>query len=103
MAEFVQREIEDMLQELECLKKSNILTIEETRFEDKINSFRKTIKQQSVFKFRSIMKQRKKHEYKMQRRTKEKEVYLQYIQYEINVLELIKQRRQVCAKNNFLF
>ena len=41
------------------------------------------------------MKQRKRHEYKMQRRTKEKEVYIQYIQYEINVLELIKQRRQV--------
>jgi hypothetical protein len=41
------------------------------------------------------MKQRKRHEYKMQRRTKEKEVYLQYIQYETNVLELIQQRRQV--------
>jgi hypothetical protein len=44
------------------------------------------------------MKQRKRYEYKMQRRTKEKEVYLQYIQYEINVHELIKQRRQVSPK-----
>jgi hypothetical protein len=41
------------------------------------------------------MAKRKRFEYKMQRRTKEKEVYLQYIQYESNVLDLIKQRRQV--------
>jgi hypothetical protein len=49
------------------------------------------------------MKQRKRHEYKMQRRTKEKEVYLQYIQYETNVLELIQQRRQVIKKLNYYF
>jgi U3 small nucleolar RNA-associated protein 6 len=41
------------------------------------------------------MKKRKRFEYKMQRRTKEKEVYLQYIQYEISVLKLIKLRREV--------
>jgi hypothetical protein len=31
MAEFVQREIEEMLQEMECLRKSNIFTTDETR------------------------------------------------------------------------
>ena len=40
------------------------------------------------------MKKRKRFEYKMQRRTKEKEVYLQYIQYEMGVLKLIKLRRE---------
>jgi len=40
------------------------------------------------------MKKRKRFEYKMQRRTKEKEVYLQYIQYEMGVLKLIKLRRK---------
>ncbi len=48
------------------------------------------------------MKKRKRFEYKMQRRTKEKEVYLQYIQYEISVLKLIKLRREV-NKNPYLF
>lgn len=41
------------------------------------------------------MKKRKRFEYKMQRRTKEKDVYLQYIQYEIGVYQLIKRRREV--------
>jgi U3 small nucleolar RNA-associated protein 6 len=41
------------------------------------------------------MKKRKRFEYKMQRRTKEKEVYLEYIQYEIGVLKLVRLRREV--------
>ena len=41
------------------------------------------------------MKKRKRFEYKMQRRTKEKDVYLQYIQYEIALFQLIKLRREV--------
>ena len=45
--------------------------------------------------FRAIMKKRKRFEYKTQRRTKEKEVYLQYIQYEISVQQLVKLRREV--------
>ena len=49
------------------------------------------------------MKKRKRFEYKMQRRTKEKEVYLQYIQYEISVLKLIKLRREVKKKTIYLF
>jgi hypothetical protein len=42
-----------------------------------------------------MMKKRQRFEYKMQRRTKEKEVYFQYIQYEIGALRMIKLRREV--------
>ncbi len=49
----------------------------------------------SIFTTRAIMKKRKRFEYKTQRRTKEKEVYLQYIQYEIGVQQLVKLRREV--------
>jgi len=62
-----------MLPELDALRKCGIFTTEETR---------------------AILKKRKRYEYKMQRRTKEKDVYLQYIQYEISVLDLIKLRRE---------
>lgn len=51
------------------------------------------------------MKKRKRFEYKMQRRTKEKEVYLEYIQYEIGVLKLVRLRREVNPfdSSNFFF
>lgn len=48
----------------------------------------------SIEETRAIMKKRKRFEYKTQRRTKEKEVYLQYIQYEISVQQLVKLRRE---------
>lgn len=73
MAEFAQRSIEEMLVEIEKMRKIGLFTHEETR---------------------AIMKKRKRFEYKMQRRTKEKDVYLQYIQYEIGVYKLIKMRRE---------
>jgi U3 small nucleolar RNA-associated protein 6 len=73
MAEFVQKNIEEMLPELDCLRKIGLFTLEETR---------------------EVLKKRKRYEYKMQRRTKEKEVYLQYIQYEKCVFDLIKKRRE---------
>lgn len=40
------------------------------------------------------MKKRQRFEYKTQRRTKDKDTYLQYIQYEIGVQQLIKLRRE---------
>lgn len=45
--------------------------------------------------FRKIAKKLKEHEYKIQRQTKCKEDYLRYIQYEMDLLKLIKQRRDV--------
>lgn len=48
------------------------------------------------------MKKRKRFEYKLQRRTKEKENFLQYINYEISLLKLIKLRREVYIDNFLL-
>lgn len=44
---------------------------------------------------RTIAKKRKEFEYKIQRRTKNKEDYLRYIQYEMDLLKLIRLRREV--------
>lgn len=74
MAEYAQKAIEEMLPEVDRMRKIGLFSIEETR---------------------AIMKKRKRFEYKTQRRTKEKEVYLQYIQYEISVQQLVKLRREV--------
>lgn len=45
--------------------------------------------------FRTIVKKRKEFEYKIQRRTKCKEDYLRYIQYEMDLLKLLRLRREV--------
>lgn len=47
--------------------------------------------------FRGIAKKRKEYEYKIQRHTKCKEDYLRYIQYEMDLLKLVRQRRDVSA------
>lgn len=47
------------------------------------------------FSFRAVIKKRKDFEYKLQKQTKRKEDYLKYIQYEINLLTLVRIRRQV--------
>jgi hypothetical protein len=74
MAEFAQRRIEEMTVEVEKMRKIGLFSIDEAR---------------------SLMKKRKRFEYKLQRRTKEKDVYFQYIQYEIAALKMIKLRREV--------
>lgn len=56
--------------------------------------------------YRGIAKKLKEYEYKIQRHTKTKEDYLRYIQYEMDLLKLIKQRRDVCFYTiiyNYLF
>jgi U3 small nucleolar RNA-associated protein 6 len=45
--------------------------------------------------FRKIVKKRKEFEYKIQRRTKCKEDYLRYIQFEMHLLKLTRLRREV--------
>lgn len=51
---------------------------------------------------RKIIAKRKQHEYKLRRRIKTQQNYMDYIQYETNVLRLIGVRRKVgldvCAK-----
>ena len=44
-----------------------------------------------------MVKKRRDFEYKLQKRTKNKQDYLKYIQYEINLLTLVRMRRNVCA------
>ncbi|XP_061191995.1 U3 small nucleolar RNA-associated protein 6 homolog [Saccostrea echinata] len=73
MAEFVQQSIEEMLPELEQMERIGLFTKEETN---------------------QILKKRRALEYRMRRRTKYKEDYMQYIEYEKNVLELISRRRK---------
>ncbi|CAK9829319.1 U3 small nucleolar RNA-associated protein 6 homolog [Anthophora retusa] len=72
MAEFVEKRCEDMIPELEQMEKIKLFDKNEIR---------------------GIAKKLKEYEYKIQRHTKTKEDYLRYIQYEMDLLKLIKQRR----------
>jgi len=72
MAEHVQAGLEEMLGELQQLQRVEILSPEEVK---------------------SVIKKRKHFEYKLQKRTKEKEDILSYIQYESSLLHLIGMRR----------
>ena len=72
MAEFVEKRCEDMIPELEQM--------------ERIKLFDKT-------EVRGIAKKLKEYEYKIQRHSKTKEDYLRYIQYLMDLLKLIKQRR----------
>ncbi|XP_017876078.2 U3 small nucleolar RNA-associated protein 6 homolog [Ceratina calcarata] len=75
MAEFVEKRCEDMIPELEQMERMKLFDKNEIR---------------------GIAKKLKEYEYKIQRHTKTKEDYLRYIQYEMDLLKLIKQRRGVC-------
>lgn len=73
MAEFVQQNTEEMLPELEQMERVQLFRAEETRI---------------------MLKKRTAFEYRLRRRKKEKEDFLQYIQYEVGVLSLVKERRK---------
>ncbi|XP_060592265.1 U3 small nucleolar RNA-associated protein 6 homolog [Ruditapes philippinarum] len=73
MAEVVNERIEDMLPELEQMERVKLFNKHEIR---------------------QITSKRKIYEYKLRRKQKVKEDYLQYIQYETNLLALIKKRRE---------
>ncbi|XP_076248353.1 U3 small nucleolar RNA-associated protein 6 homolog [Calliopsis andreniformis] len=72
MAEFVEKRCEDMIPELEQMERIKLFDKNEIR---------------------GIAKKLKEYEYKIQRHTKTKEDYLRYIQYLMDLLKLIKQRR----------
>ncbi|XP_030064248.1 U3 small nucleolar RNA-associated protein 6 homolog [Microcaecilia unicolor] len=72
MAELVQRSLEDRLPELEQLERVGLFS-------------RREIK--------AVIKKVSALEYKIHRRALSKEDFIRYIQYEINLLELIKKRR----------
>ena len=79
MAEFVQANLEKMLTELEQLQRIQLLSNEEVKM---------------------VIKKRKKFEYKLQKRQKQKEDILSYIQYEASLLNLIAIRREQSKYTN---
>ncbi|XP_015280185.1 PREDICTED: U3 small nucleolar RNA-associated protein 6 homolog [Gekko japonicus] len=72
MAERVEQRIEDRIPELEQLERVGLFTHKEIK---------------------TVIKKTSALEYKIQRRALHKEDFISYIQYEINLLELIKKRR----------
>nr|XP_060619949.1 U3 small nucleolar RNA-associated protein 6 homolog [Anolis sagrei ordinatus] len=72
MAERIEQRIEDRIPELEQLERVGLFTRKEIR---------------------AVIKKSSALEYKIQRRALHKEDFISYIQYEINLLELIKKRR----------
>lgn len=73
MAEFVNQSVEEMLPELEQMERVRLFSKEETR---------------------QILKKRQRLEYRLRKKTKVEEDYIRYIEYERNLLALIKKRRQ---------
>uniref|UniRef100_H2Y152 U3 small nucleolar RNA-associated protein 6 homolog n=1 Tax=Ciona intestinalis TaxID=7719 RepID=H2Y152_CIOIN len=73
MAELVHQNEEEMLQELEQMQNVGLFTSAEIK---------------------AIIRKRNAHEYKLVRKTKVKKDFLDYIQYEINLLALIHKRRK---------
>lgn len=72
MAELVQKNIEGFIPELEQMERTGLVTREQVR---------------------EILRRRKRFEYRLRRRKKSKEDYLTYIQYELNLYELLQKRR----------
>ncbi|CAD5116184.1 unnamed protein product [Dimorphilus gyrociliatus] len=81
MAEFVQQSMEQMLPEIQQLRRIGLMSKEETN---------------------TLIRRRKQYEYKLRRRTREKRDYIKYIKYEMNVLDLIKKRRKKIGYNHKL-
>lgn len=73
MTEFVQKNIEKLIPELEQMERIGLFRREEIR---------------------KILGRRKRHEYRLRRMKKSKDDYLQYIQYELNLYHLIQKRRK---------
>ncbi|XP_070580841.1 U3 small nucleolar RNA-associated protein 6 homolog [Ptychodera flava] len=73
MAESVQQRMEEMLPELEQLERVGLFSRSEIK---------------------TIVKKIRAHEYRLARTQKEKEDFLKYIQYKINLLALINKRRK---------
>ncbi|NWV47650.1 UTP6 protein, partial [Daphoenositta chrysoptera] len=72
MAERVEQRLEDRIPELEQLERVGLFTRKEIR---------------------AVLRKASALEYKIQRRALRKEDFINYIQYEVNLLELIKKRR----------
>lgn len=93
MAEVVQRHLEEMLPEFEQAKKIGLFSESEIKYVRIVSPRTGDLHR---FDFdRKIVRTRRRHEYKIIRRTKEKECYLDYIKYETHLLKLVQLRREV--------
>uniref|UniRef100_A0A0B7A1C5 U3 small nucleolar RNA-associated protein 6 homolog n=3 Tax=Arion vulgaris TaxID=1028688 RepID=A0A0B7A1C5_9EUPU len=73
MAEYVHQTLEEMIPELEEMNRIGLFSVKETKI---------------------ILKNREKYEYTLRQLTKTKSMFLNYIEYEKKVLELLKIRRK---------
>ena len=73
MAEYVEQAMEEMMNEVEQMERVMLLQTEEVK---------------------ELLKKRRHYEYKLQKRKKSKRDFLEYIQYESNLLSLLKLRRE---------
>ena len=73
MAEYVEQAMEEMMNEVEQMERVMLLQTGEVK---------------------ELLKKRRHYEYKLQKRNKEKTDFLEYIQYESNLLSLLRLRRE---------
>ena len=73
MAEYVEQRMEEMINEVEQMERVNLLAGDEVK---------------------ELLRKRKQFEYKLQKRSKSKDDFLEYIQYESNLLRLLAMRRE---------
>ena len=73
MAEYVEQAMEEMMNEVEQMERVMLLQTGEVK---------------------ELLKKRRHYEYKLQKRKKSKRDFLEYIQYESNLLSLLKLRRE---------
>ena len=73
MAEYVEQAMEEMMNEVEQMERVMLLQTAEVK---------------------ELLKKRRQYEYKLQKRSKSKEDFLEYIQYESNLLSLLRLRRE---------
>ena len=73
MAEYVEQSMEEMMNEVEQMERVMLLQSGEVK---------------------ELLKKRRHYEYKLQKRSKRKEDFLEYIQYEANLLSLLLLRRE---------
>lgn len=79
MAEYVEQRMEEMINEVEQMERVNLLTGDEVK---------------------ELLRKRKQFEYKLQKRSKSKDDFLEYIQYESNLLRLLTMRRESTGYNH---
>ena len=80
MVEYVEERMEEMINEVEQIERVNLLLTGD--------------------EVKELLRKRKQFEYKLQKRSKSKDDFLEYIQYESNLLRLLTMRRESTGYNH---